>query len=279
VTASSELMHQLTAAAACLARFQQLTFTEHHQAQAAAQVHALAQAQLQTQNLQPLLPPPELQGPELAPIRATPVNEPPMLPPPSAVFGTGPSRQTSPPRSSMHTGRPLQFHHHPLSNPPPLHVPTSSSEPRRDLSSILNGTHVDTPRQTPVPSSSSASSSTSVSTSPSALHARMAVSTSIATTSTGSTGKRASSWTGYNEIESAWGYFDSRDLGSQDEDEHDELDDSHPHTSMRHRSPQDPRRSSSRMPQRTSDMRSTRSSSGPEDTPMRIREDSPMRTR
>ncbi|KAI0683227.1 hypothetical protein BC835DRAFT_763716 [Cytidiella melzeri] len=48
VSASSELMHQLTAAASCLARFQQLTFNEQTQ-----QAHAIAQAQLQSQNLLP----------------------------------------------------------------------------------------------------------------------------------------------------------------------------------------------------------------------------------
>ncbi|KAI0812528.1 hypothetical protein BC629DRAFT_943637 [Irpex lacteus] len=54
VNASSELMHQLTAAASCLARFQQLTFNEQ------AQAHAIQQAQMQTQNLQPPPPPSQL---------------------------------------------------------------------------------------------------------------------------------------------------------------------------------------------------------------------------
>lgn len=100
VTASSELMHQLTAAAACLARFQQLTFTEHHQAQAAAQAHALDQTHLQTHNLQSLPPPPpDLPlRPELPPIRDLPPNESHVLPPPSAVY----SGRPSPPRSLLH---------------------------------------------------------------------------------------------------------------------------------------------------------------------------------
>lgn len=281
-------MHQLTSAASCLARFQQLTFSEQHQAQAAAQAHALAQAQMQTQNLHPLPHPHELtQGPELPPIRTQPSNESQILPGPSAVFGA-PSRHTSPPRTALHPSRhqhqhqppPLTFHHHHLSSPPPLHVP-SSADSRRDHFSVLHPSHADTPRQTPVPSSSSASSSTSVSTSPSALHSRIASSSS-------STAPRASSYTGYNEIESAWGYFDSRDLGVGDEDEEDELLDEddprmrgsmhrhHAHSSHVHRAGP----SSSRMSPRTSEMRSTNSSSSTEDTPMRMREeDTPMGTR
>jgi len=97
----------------------------------------------------------------------------------------------------------------------------------------------------------------------------------------------SSSYTGYNEIESAWGYFDSRDLGSDEEDQlldNDRRSPLHRHaaragpSSQRLEHPHARARSSSRMHQRTSDMRSTTSSSG-EDTPMRIREDSPMRTR
>lgn len=284
VNASSELMHQLTAAAACLARFQQLTFAEHN---TAAQAHALAQAQMQSQNLQPLPPPPELSpGPELPPIRAPPVNESHVLPPPSAVY-PGPSRQPSPPRTALHPSRhqppPLQYHphhshhHHQQLSPPPLHVPGSSSDARREFS-VLHPSQSETPRQTPVPSSSSASSSTSVSTSPSALHSRQTLNNNRA----------SSSYTGYNEIENAWGYFDSRDLGAGDEeDEEDELleDERRSRASMhRHNHRNGPlgghsRHTSSRMSPRTSEVRSTASSSGPEDTPMRMREDSPMRTR
>ncbi|KIP05095.1 hypothetical protein PHLGIDRAFT_167406 [Phlebiopsis gigantea 11061_1 CR5-6] len=286
VTASSELMHQLTAAAACLARFQQLTFTEHHQAQAAAQAHALDQTHLQTHNLQSLPPPPpDLPlRPELPPIRDLPPNESHVLPPPSAVY----SGRPSPPRSSLHPSRhqqPTLFHqhhhhhhnHHQQLSPPPLHVPGSNSDSRRDFAVLHPPLQSETPRQTPVPSSSSASSSTSVSTSPSTLQTRLALT---------STSAHTSSYAGYNEIETAWGYFDSRDLGVQDEDEEedelDEDDDRSRRASLHRRgrgSPGDSRHPSSRMSPRTSDVRSTASSSGPEDTPMRMREDSPMRTR
>lgn len=96
----------------------------------------------------------------------------------------------------------------------------------------------------------------------------------------------SSSYTGYNEIESAWGYFDSRDLGSDEEDQLLEDDRRSPlrHHTHVHAGPSSAHlaphraRSASRMHPRTSDMRSTTSSSG-EDTPMRMREDSPMRTR
>ena len=106
-------------------------------------------------------------------------------------------------------------------------------------------------------------------------------------------GGSSSSYTGYNELESAWGYFDSRDLGNEESDEDQLLEDDHrqgrSHTSLRRTSQQSlvgpgssntqgPGRPLSHMPQRTSDMRSTRDSSE-EDTPMRLRDDSPMRTR
>lgn len=277
-------MQKLTSTAACIARFQQLTFTEQNQAQAAAQAHALAQAQLQTQNLQPRS---SSSSNELPPIRAPSLNETHVqLPPPTSFAGPpshAASRQPTPPRVALHPSRhsqPLEFHHHnPLGSPPPLHVPNTVQ--RREY---LHPSQMDTARPTPVPSSSSASSSTSVSTSPTS--SRQTLSRA-----------RADSYTGYNEIDTAcWGYFDSRDLSQDDEDdEEDELYEEETHTTrsvlhVHRRTGRSPARangdrldhggrSSSSMVQRTSDMRSTASSSGTEDTPMRMREDSPMRTR
>lgn len=306
MAASSELMHQLTAAASCLARFQQLTFTEQTQ-----QAHAIAQAQMQTQNLVPH-PHPN----ELPPVRPTlpPMHEAIQLPPSSTYAPStsshsshSQSRQTTPPRPVLHPCRhqSQSDFHHSLSPtlPPPLHSGMHDW-------SHSHVSQVETPRQVTVPpSSGSSSTTTSGSTSKSSPVARRL-------TSRG----RSNSYALYNEAESAWGYFDSRDLEAEEDEEEDELyaeEESpvvHSQNQRQHQRPhsrqhqhQHPQHSSQRSPpgrhtsvdgqgqqtqrhggrssshatlsQRTSDMRSTTSSSGPEDTPMRMREDSPMRIR
>ncbi|KAI0093229.1 hypothetical protein BDY19DRAFT_903005 [Irpex rosettiformis] len=316
VSASSELMHQLTAAASCLARFQQLTFTEQ------AQAHAIQQAQMQTQNLQPQPPlaatePTRPTLPSMHEAIHMPLSQGTSYPPSTPSHTShSQSRQHTPPRAVLHPSRHTQpqshsqqahHHHHSLSpNLPPVHArdfqhPTHSHahHHQQHPHQHVRMSPPETPRQTSVnggpPSSSSSSAAPSVSASPASTRILPPPTSSSSTVGGSRMRGRSDSFTVYNELENAWGYFDSRDLGPSggDEEEDDDEDqlfaEEHDVTvpgmgRMHRRSPPGIGRGGLPSPRsmlggrRTSDMRST-SSSGEEDSPMRMREDSPMRTR
>ena len=295
-------MHQLTAAASCLARFQQLTFNEQ------AQAHAIQQAQMQTQNLQPP-PPPPAERPTLPPmheaINMAALSQGTAYPPSTPSHSShSQSRQPTPPRAVLHPSRHAQpqsqpthhHHHHSLSpNLPPVHSrefqhPAHTHPHHHQQHPHVRMSPPETPRQTSVagpPSSSSSSAAPSVSASPASTRILPPPTSSSATAGSSRMRGRSSSFAVYNEAESAWGYFDSRDLGLSGGDEDEDEDEDQLFAEEHDMGGPGPTRTQRRSPpgmghgglpsprtmlsgRRTSDMRST-SSSGSEDSPMRMR--------